>query len=261
MKKINLDQVKSIKKEKTTHKFPAKKSFSRTGFRLGSFLTATFTAVLIGLFLGVIMLNIFTNKENHASTDNNQHMIGHQDTDDIDQTETNPTTLKQMNAYVLQLGVFSEIENANDWSKIYQKAGFSSIHFLRDNQYFLFAGIAESEEKAKELATILLKDEIEVYVKEWITNEIEIGLTGEESQWFTSFQEQWQTSLKSLEKQEGFPLGGWNQLIESYPVKSEKVTQLVEVIELLSENDTGNKFELQNQLLNIWKVYEETVYE
>src|SRR5699024_3163233 len=100
-------------------------------------------------------------------------------------------TLKQMKAYVIQLGVFSEQENADIWSKTYAQAGFPSISFQRENQYFLFTGVANTEEKAKEFAEILLKEEIEVYVKEWETDEKEIKLTEEESKWIQLFQEQW----------------------------------------------------------------------
>lgn len=249
MKKNKANQIKSMKKKKTIHKFPKKS-------RVGPFLTATFTAVLIGLFLGLLMLNMFTNKEKHAST--NDHQQAASDADDIDKAETKPTTLKQMKAYVLQLGVFSEKENANDWSETYQQEGVTSVHFHRDNQYFLFSGMADTEERAKEFAAILLKDGIEVYVKEWITNEIDAELTGTESEWLASFQEQWEKSLMELSKEDGVLLDGWNKLIEEYPLKSEGITQLVEAIELLSENEGKSIFELQNHLLNIWKVYEES---
>lgn len=263
MKKIlnnekTIEQSDFTKISKPTIAFSKKKS--RTKFQISPLLTATLTAILIGLFLGVLMLNMFTNKENHASTNNPQQAVGQNDEDDMDQTETKPTTLKQMKAFVLQLGVFSGIENVSSWSETYQQEGYSSIHFHRDDQYFLFAGLAETKEKAKEFATTLLSDDIDVYVKEWITNEIEMELTAEESEWFTSFQEQWQTSLQSLERQEGVILNDWNNLIESYPTDSEKITQLVEVIQLLTEANTENDLELQNKILNIWKVYEKVIY-
>src|SRR5699024_3061608 len=116
----------------------------------------------------------------------------------------------------------------------------------------------DTEERAKEFAAILLKDGIEVYVKEWITNEIDAELTGTESEWLASFQEQWEKSLMELSKEDGVLLDGWNKLIEEYPLKSEGITQLVEAIELLSENEGKSIFELQTHLLNIWKVYEES---
>lgn len=263
-KKSKAEQIKPAKKSKSTNKVLTQKSFTKAKFQIGPFLTATFTAILIGLFVGLVMLNMFTKKEDHATTGDYQP-VAHEEVNDADQTQTEgkQSTLKQMNAYVLQLGVFSEQENANAWSDTYQLAGFPSIHFQRESQHFLFAGIAHTEEKAKELSAKLLNNDVEVYVKEWTTDEIEVELSAEESKWLSEFQELWGETLQSLNNQEGILLKEWSSLIEDHPLKSEEITQLVKAIQLLIENgdEVENDFEQQNDLLNIWKVYDEAFYD
>lgn len=256
-KKSHADQKNPKKNLKSTQHYLKKDSFSKKEVAIGPFLTATFTAILIGLILGLMMLNTFTKKDDYVSTSNDQPVAVPKDEDVIDKTESKRMTLKEMNAYVIQLGVFSEQANADDWSETYEQLGFPSTHFQRDNQYYLFTGMAETEKKAKEIAEILLQEDIEVYVKEWTTSEIEIELTEEVDEWLVLFHNQWEETLQLLEKEEKILLRGWTELIESQPLNSEEIRQLVEAIQLLPENEVENNFELQNHLLNIWKVYEE----
>src|SRR5699024_1938262 len=116
------------------------------------------------------------------------------------------------------------------------------------------------KERAKEFATTLLENDIEVYVKEWTTSEIEVELTEEESEWLKLFQEELEQTLQSLEKQEEISLNDWKNLTENESLNSERLTQLVQAIQFISENEVENSFELQNYLLNIWKVYEEVFF-
>lgn len=264
--KNQTDQSKPQKSSNTTLQLSKKNGVAKKKTSVGPFITATFTAILIGLFLGLMMLNMFTNKDDQVSTKETPASAAQMDTDErndpdqSDAVELKPTTLKQIHAHVLQLGVFSEQENANDWSETYQQLGFPSIHFQRDDQYYLFAGMAETKERAKEFATTLLENDIEVYVKEWTTSEIEVELTEEESEWLKLFQEEWEQTLQSLEKQEEISLNDWKNLTENESLNSERLTQLVQAIQFISENEVENSFELQNYLLNIWKVYEEVFF-
>ncbi len=260
LKSVNkTDYTQSKKKSNERYKFPEKSTMTHSKSSYGPYLAAALTAILIGLFFGVMMLNMFTQKEGQVSTNDHHSAAIHDNTDDVDKPEDKLMTLQQMNAYVLQLGVFSEIDNVNAWSEIYQQQGFPTTHFFRDHQYFLFIGIAETKEKAKEFAATLMENDIEVYVKEWTTNKVEIELTEEESNWVQLFQEQWQATLSSLSKQEGILLNDWKELIEIYPQNSDKITLLVEEIQPIFENEVEKKndFTLQNDLLNIWKIYEE----
>lgn len=254
----NADRKKSKKHLKSSEKIFKKSSFSKGKSAIAPFLTATFTAMIIGVLLGLMMLNMFTNKDSFVSTSDQESL---DTTNNVEMREdaerTLITTLKQLDAYVIQLGVFSEQKNADAWSETYEQIGFPSTHFHRDDQYYLFTGMAATEEKAKEFAEPLLKEGMDVYVKEWVTNEIEIYLTEEEDKWFGQFYKQWNESVQLLEKEEKIILNGWTKLTQDYPSDSEEITHLVQVIQLLPENEMENNFELQNHLLNIWKVYDE----
>lgn len=257
-KNSNVNQKKYKKNLKTPHKLLKKNSVSTKKFPIGPFLTASFTAILIGLFLGLIMLNMFAKKDDYVSTNDQQSAAVQKDEDVKEQAEQKLTTsLKQINAYVVQLGVFSEQKNANTWSETYEQVGFPSTSFQKDNQYYLFTGMAKTEQKAKEFAEILLKEDIEVYVKEWITSEVEVELTEEEDEWLKLFHQQWEETLQLLEGKEKVPMNGWIELTKNYPLYSEPIIQLVEAIQLIPKNEMESNFELQNHLLKIWKVYDE----
>lgn len=266
MKKIvnykNKPTLKKAKKStKKSNDFIQKSSFSTNQVAIGPFLAVTFIAIFIGLFLGFMMLNMFAKKDDIANGHNQQTLASPKDVDAADQDDRKKTTiLKQMNAFVIQLGVFSEQKNADTWAKTYEQAGVPSTIFQRDNQYFLFTGVANSEEKAKKFAEDLSKQDIEVYVKEWITNQKEIELTDEESKWIQEFQDQWQATLSSLSKQDGILLNDWQELIGNDPQSSEKITLFVKEIQAIfdQEAETENTFSLHNKLLNIWKSYEKT---
>lgn len=252
---------KMIKRPKRSSDLFKNSDYFRKEFSFGPFLAATFTAIFIGLFLGLMMLNMFAKKEDIANYNDQQSSAIPEDEDAMEHAENNvmSTSLKQMSAFVIQLGVFSERENADTWSKTYEQTGFPSTLFKRDDQYFLFIGMANTEEKAKEFAEVLLEQDIEVYVKEWKTNEIDIKLTEEESKWIQLFQELWQTTLSSLSQQEGMLLGDWEELIKKHPKNSDLITAFVSEIQSIFENrpEKQTSFLLQNDLLNIWKSYEE----
>src|SRR5690625_3948493 len=264
MKKIvnnkNKPTLKKAKKStKTSNGFIQKSSYSTNQVAIGPFLFQSFIAILIGLFLGFMMLNMFAKKDNITNDRDPQTLAASKDEDVNEQSENKKiTTLKQVKAFVIQLGVFSEQKNADTWAKTYEQAGVPSTIFQRDNQYYLFTGVANSEERAKEFAEKLSKQDIEVYVKEWVTNEKEIELTDEENKWIQLFQEQWLATLSSLSKQEGILLNDWKKLIENYPQHSDNITLLVEEIRPMfdHEAETKNDFSLHNDLLNMWKIYE-----
>jgi len=264
MKKIvNKKNKPALKKPKKSTKisnaFTHKGSYSTNQVAIGPFLAATFIAICIGLFLGFMMLNMFAQKEDVANGNDQQTLATSKDAETNERSENKKTTtLKLMKAFVIQLGVFSEQKNADTWAKTYEQAGVPSTIFQRDNQYYLFTGVANSEERAKEFAEKLSKQDIEVYVKEWVTNEKEIELTDEENKWIQLFQEQWLATLSSLSKQEGILLNDWKKLIENYPQHSDNITLLVEEIRPMfdHEAETKNDFSLHNDLLNMWKIYE-----
>src|SRR5699024_1243566 len=150
MKKIVGKKNKAVSKKLIASSKISNDSFKKNGYfgakvSIGPFLAATFIAIFIGVFLGLMMLNMFAEKEDVANDHDQQSLAISKDEDVKENTDRKvTTTLKQMSAFVIQLCVFSELENADEWSKTYEQAGFPSTTFQRDNQYFLFTGVANS---------------------------------------------------------------------------------------------------------------------
>lgn len=224
-------------------------------------ILASSAAILIGGILGFIMLNLFTNIGGNLKYADKDPTSVHADPVEKITEDKSEIILKEMGAFVLQGGVFSEKVNADEWANTYQQAGFPTVIFKRDQQYFLLVGLADTEERAKKLATALEKDQFDVYVKRWTTKEKRITLTAEENHWLLSFQEQWKNTLQSISKQEGVLLEGWSDLTNSYPLQSPEILQLVEMIHAFHQDDLAQKsdFELQNMLLYIWGQYEDII--
>lgn len=224
-------------------------------------IITVFSALLIGSVLGFFMLNVFTNLGEKVSGDDQEIANAHADRQDKEDHETSLVTLQEMAAYVTQGGVFSEAANAEEWAKKYEQAGFPSVIFAQDDQYFLLVGIADKENIANEFAENLKDKQFEVYVKEWKSEQEKVELTAEEEHWMTSFQSQWQDTLKSVATKEEVSLDGWSDLTNSHPLQSEMVLQLVEKIhEFYDEGaDDLDHLKWQEMLLSVWKTYEDVL--
>src|SRR5699024_3942517 len=116
---------KAKKSTKTSNNFIQKSSYSTNQVAIGPFLAATFIAILIGLFLGFMMLNMFAKKDTTTNDHDPQTLDASKDEDVNEQSENKKiTTLKQVKAFVIQLGVFSEQQNADTWAKHMSKQEF-----------------------------------------------------------------------------------------------------------------------------------------
>lgn len=230
----------------------------KTAF-LKPMIIAVFSAILVGSILGFFMLNMFTNLEGEAESHEQKPTNVHANPVDQVDNELSSASLQGMSAFVLQGGVFSKAENAKEWALKFQQATLPTVIFEKDQQHYLFVGIANTEGEAKKLATTLAEQQFEVYVKEWKTEEIQIELTEEEQHWVKSFQKQWQDTLQSIYTGDDVSLEGWNDLVNSHPLQSEIALQLVDEIHMFYDEDSGkiSHIEWQEMLLSTWKMYNE----
>src|SRR5699024_9685375 len=97
--------------------------------------------------------------------------------------------------------VFADEANANHTVDVFAEAGFPSYVWKRDGMYHVFSGIADTRAQADNLADELNKGGMEVYVKEWATQEAELQLNEKENEWLESVRSQWYTSLQSIGKE------------------------------------------------------------
>lgn len=224
-------------------------------------MIAIFSAILVGSILGFFMLNMFTNLgediESHSQEPTNVHA---NPVDKADHT-VSAATLEGMRAFVLQGGVFSKAENADEWALKFQQATIPTVVFEKDQQHYLFVGIASTENEAKKLAKTVTDQQFEVYVKEWKSEDVELELTAEEQHWLESFQKQWKDTLQLIHTGEEVSLEGWDDLVNSHPLESERVLQLVDNIHTFYDKDSDehSHFEWQAMLLSTWKIYENMI--
>ncbi|WP_099158658.1 SPOR domain-containing protein [Virgibacillus ndiopensis] len=225
---------------------------------------ATVSALVIGLCLGIIMLNMFVgigkevsgtgnvpnqllnNNENNSSASGN-----------TTESAVSNVTFEQINGYVLQAGVFSNETNANEWAKKYDKSGFGTMLWKRDGKYYLLAGLSSTKEHAKEQAKSLKEKDFEIYVKEWSTSEIQKSLTKEEGEWIHSFRDLWYESLMAVTGQEVISTDSWKSLLDRYPKQSDRLSSFFDVLKnSYKQFSEVNQQRAQIILLNQWKQYE-----
>ncbi|MEQ6389618.1 hypothetical protein RZN22_09845 [Bacillaceae bacterium S4-13-58] len=155
---------KNKKKRKSRRKWPS----SNSSFK-GLAITLI-SALIVGGIFGFGMLKLFTGMEGTnnlppvsvPSASNN----GEKEVQD-NNVNSSSLTLSGISMYVIQLGIFSTAEKAEEQRDIYQTKGVQSIVWPRENQYFLFAGLGSDKDDLKTFASSISEREIEIYVKEW----------------------------------------------------------------------------------------------
>lgn len=217
---------------------------------------AIFSALLIGSILGFLMLNILPNLNGNSDREVSSSQINL--SEDNHSSSDQPNTLKNMSAYVLQVGVFTKKQNADDWISTYAQAGFDTALWEKENQLFLFAGIADTKDYANVLASEIKDYEFDVFIKEWDTKEMKVDVSASEYEWLIAFQDLWKETLQTVTKKEDLEVNRWDQLIEDAPKDSNQVKglreQIINLFEDLQLEERG--FKEQKFLLEIWQQFE-----
>ncbi|MFD1038624.1 hypothetical protein ACFQ3N_09490 [Virgibacillus byunsanensis] len=224
-------------------------------------ILAIMSAVVIGTFLGFLMINFFVGIDDSVSGSQNggqpvSTVDDQDDSEDEDETTDNTAVKKavpNMTAYVLQGGVYNQEENAMEVEKSFTEDGASTTIWKRDESYYLFVGIASTKEQAQKIAENYNNEDLEVYVKEWNSDEFELELTNAESDWIRSVYSHWNDSLQSVSEKEDIQVEKWNSILDSYPGETETLSLFFEGVKNLTdqmENADGTK--MQHILLQIW---------
>lgn len=251
------DPIPAFARE-TDQKPPKKQSKVKT---FKPIIVTTISAIAIGSILGVIMLRMFVGIDSDLAENNNLPAATIDTEDEDSNTENGPSASEEMDAYVLQGGVFSDKANAEEWVSKYEQAGLPSFIWEKEENYFLLVGIANTKEQAEQFADEIKEYEFDIYVKEWTTNEGAANLTNEEVDWIQSFHENWQNALQSLENDQSFTVDNWEALIENYPEETENLAALKETLSSYQESIQAQAegFEAQHILLHLWQQYNNVI--
>ncbi|SDM98463.1 hypothetical protein [Sediminibacillus halophilus] len=219
------------------------------------FLFAAFAALAIGLALGFIMLRMFAGIDEASDPETMPSSYTNPASDDTGdtgkETAANKTGIKGMEAFVVQGGVFSSKDKAEAWQKNFTEADFPTMVWEREGQYYLFAGLADTEAAAKKTALTMTENKLETYVKPWQTAAIETNLTEEEAEWLKQFPRLWQDSVNAggeLNREE------WKDWLGLLPKDAEKaLVQLHDQAEkLTNEAKDLSHNQVQIELLTLW---------
>lgn len=227
-------------------------------------MVASILAIIIGAFLGVIMLNMLVSLEENISVADepvNTVTKNEEDTDASASTSSNDTTFSNLSAFVIQGGVFGDLDNVNKVTKKYAKLGLPAIIWEKDNQYFLLVGISETEEQASKLASDIKEKGKEAYVKEWHTEDREISLSDDEANWLSLFEEHWASALSTINDPEVSISEEWEKLISNLPESKGKLSSFAEEVKKIVEDNqkSSNAVEKQDVLLQMWLLYDQSL--
>lgn len=222
---------------------------------------AAISAVVLGVGLGIFMLNMFTNIDTNAVSGNKDPLTETADTSEnaIPQ-DLSTYTLESFQAFVLQAGIFSKETNITVVQDKFKEAGFPTMIWERDNQYYLFANIAETEAQADSIKAMFKELKLETYEKKWTTSKVDMKLTEAEYKWLQGFHQLWNTSLKNISENQAFSSSKWSKWIESYPDNGGNTGQFFDNVKSLQKNiEKASESTGPVILLKLWKQYENFV--
>lgn len=221
------------------------------------YLIVITSAMVIGLMFGFITLKVLNHvgqpKDIGALTVNTNEAATETNEEEVSQE------IKQLDAYVVQGGVFANKENLKEWKDRFQKEGVSAIEWKRDDLYYLFLGIGSSEQEIDKLKEKLLKKELDVYVKKWTTSNKEVHLPQDDLTWIDSFITLWESSITNMDNKDLF-VKNWPDLIKSGENLSEKVTTFNNELQAgLNDNSLSSQEDKQYMLLLFWTLFEQHI--
>jgi len=240
--------------------YTSQKKSKRKLTTLKPIIFASFSAVAIGGILGVLLLSMFTHfpsdPEQHSQTLGTSH-APQKDNNEDQKIGTKTFTLPQMHGHVLQVGMFAEESNAEEWFSIYDDADIPTYIWEESDEFYLFAGLLKTEDNAKQAAEKVTEKGFDVFTKVWETNEQDIELAEQEYEWLQSMVSQWETSLESLQDEDELQSDAWGDLLEQAPTEMPHISELVEQIEQIYEKEMAQAEGKEKQLilLSIWDHY------
>ncbi|MBM7572025.1 hypothetical protein [Aquibacillus albus] len=235
---------------------------------------AAISATLIGVSLGFIMLRMFAGIDNEGveaaqSTEINPPAVtstneaSNQTTEESNpgnSASTTALTLDGMEAYIVQGGVFSSMDQAQVWQQHFDSVGIPTMIWENGDEYRIFAGISDSEVYLDEKVSGMSNVDLELYIRPWQTDGFSVDVSSSAADWLEGFLMNWNSTLSLINQDSSHSelATTWEQWLEKTPDTensllqglSEEAKAFVEVV-----NDDASMNQLQIQLLHMWKAY------
>lgn len=233
----------------TINEEPEPNPFLKMLIKFKPAIVAVVSALLIGSFLGVMLLKMFVTIDDNGNASGEINEVTAINNDEKQTNATLTTSIEPLQAFVIQAGVFSTEENAKKWQATYQDIGFPTVIWEKDRQYYLLLAAAPTKNKATELKNQAALSKMDVYVKEWETDKKELALTKEESKWLESFINKWEKSME----QQTFDNDSWASLQKTVPKGSKKFQDLSALMkQYINTENQVDPLEIGTQLLKLW---------
>ncbi|UOQ47296.1 hypothetical protein MUN88_14615 [Gracilibacillus caseinilyticus] len=151
------------------------------------------TAIIIGSFLGFIMLKMFVDLDPEEMAANQNSTNGAVQTTGSASEENSGGTnggasfeLKSFQLFVIQAGVYSNQAAAEELITGLEQENVAGMIWQRDGQYHVFIGAETSHDASKQFASSSLNTTYEIYAgKEWTTTAQTADVSAEEKGWLT----------------------------------------------------------------------------
>lgn len=222
-------------------------------------LISVVSAITIGVILGFIVLRIGAGGtgatydiEASQTSPPTQSTTSAAGEEDNSSSTTSPIEFVELQAYVLQAGVFSEKDNTEEAISIFESHGYAPVVWEKDHQFYVFTHLFATEEQAKEEVEEMEKNELETYAKSWMTENRTVDMSEEEGVFIQKFVNTWNETVEKHSNQETDVIVLWEQLVEEIPEEEGVLEPLTTYVTTEIE-----EAEMDELLLNTWMLYEQ----
>lgn len=252
-----------VRQNTLENEVPYKKGKKQNGKTYKQIFISAISAIVLGVGLGLLMLYMFTGIDNNSIGNPATEKTSGQPNNSGDgvaaaDVSTYPT--EGLEAFVLQAGIFNDESNLKVVQDKFSQAGFLTMVWKRDNQYFLFANVGKTKDQTDTKKVRYKELGLDTYAKKWSTGEAELELTKAEHEWLQNFDSLFTKSLKSVSTNKSIPSTDWNEWIESYPAGGEKTKSFHEQVKGLQKDvKDANETTSPIILLKLWNQFETSI--
>ncbi|WP_102026877.1 hypothetical protein [Salirhabdus sp. Marseille-P4669] len=260
--------------------YQSKKSFFASIPKFKHLFISGFSAILVGIVLGIIMLNLLSGVDaddeaeqasgtanvKETNTEGDTNPVGGTDGEKENPTNLIPVEFDGITAQVVQVGLYSSLESAENGNAPFVEANIDPVIWEKDNQFFVFIGLGFTKEQADQIETSI-KDTIAeadgAFDKTWIVKPAKKETTEAEGKWIkegmtlwqeavTGYREQSTISSDTNEKLTSWLSEGPKELTESGEAFKSQYKAFIDTI----SNSEASVWDREAQFITVLKAYE-----
>ncbi|WP_335869189.1 DUF948 domain-containing protein [Bacillus sp. 2205SS5-2] len=226
-------------------------------------------AVVVGIFLGIVLLKIVKTEGESANIVSLQEQVT--PVTNVSETETMTYTIKESSFQVLQGGFFTNEASAQQTADSLSQKGYPSALVLKDDQYYVLIGIAGQVSALSRLGDYYQVQNVEMFGKAFSLPESKIQVTNDEFQFLGEAEKifnEMLAVLPLLEKNEDMSgalatLKNQTSSLESFSLQMPTIQSIqketLAMVAALETYEATKKqvdyLALQQHLLNYYKLY------